>query len=76
MTSEELKQEIAEHKSAKPKEWRDGQFVFNYINCVYGELARAVQFNDNVDCFYNDNEIDKFIDCCVKRINEYERRNK
>lgn len=76
MTSKELKQEIAEHKSAKPKEWREGQFVFNYINHVYGELARAVQFNDNVDCFYNDSEIDKFIDCCVKRINEYERRNK
>lgn len=76
MTSEELKQEIAEQKSAKPKDWREGQFVFNYIEQVYGGLARAVQFNDNVDCFYNDSEIDKFIDCCVKRINEYERRNK
>jgi hypothetical protein len=29
----------------KPKEWRDGQFVFNYINEVYG-VARYVQFSE------------------------------
>lgn len=76
MTTEELKNEINDYRSVKPKEWREGQFVFNYIDQVYGDLARAVQFDDGVDCFYNDNEIDNFIDCCVKRLNEYERRNK
>jgi hypothetical protein len=76
MTNEELKQEIEDHRSSKPKNWREGQFVFNYIDQIYKGLARAVQFNDGVDCFYNDKEIDNFINCCVKRLNEYERRNK
>lgn len=47
----------------KPKEWRDGQFVFNYIDEVYG-VARYVQFSEGVDCFYNDAKIDEFIDRC------------
>lgn len=45
----------------KPKEWRDGQFVFNYIDEIYG-VARYVQFSEGVDCFYNDAKIDDFID--------------
>jgi hypothetical protein len=44
----------------KPKAWRDGQAVFNYINDTYG-VARAVQFGKNVDCFFDDTKIDEFI---------------
>ena len=44
----------------KPKEWRDGQFVFNYIDSVYG-VARQVQFDDKVDCYYLDKNIDEFL---------------
>jgi hypothetical protein len=44
----------------KPKEWRRGQAVFNYIDEHYN-VARWVQFIDKVDCFYNDNLIDQFI---------------
>ena len=44
----------------KPRAWRDGQAVFNYINDTYG-VARAVQFGKNVDCFFDDNKIEEFI---------------
>lgn len=47
----------------KPKSWRDGQFVFNYINEKYG-VARYVQFINGIDCFYRDDKIDQFIDKC------------
>lgn len=76
MTAEELKIEIENNLDIKPKNWRKGQFVFNYINSTYSGVSREVQFNDGVDCFYNDEQIDNFINHCVKRINEYERRNK
>jgi hypothetical protein len=58
----------------KPKEWRDGQFVFNYIDEMYG-VARSVQFMDGVDCFYNDGKIDEFIDRCYIRLVEILNQN-
>lgn len=51
----------------KPKEWRRGQAVFNYIDSKYN-VARDVQFLDKVDCFYNDNVIDQFILLSWKRL--------
>lgn len=59
----EFREEILTAMKDKPKEWRDGQFVFNYINEKYG-VARYVQFIDGIDCFYNDDKIDQFIDKC------------
>ena len=44
------------------------------MNEVYG-VVRAVQFVDGVDCFYNDGEIDNFLDKCLKRINNGITRN-
>ena len=67
MTIDELKKEIS--LVEKPKNWRDGQFVFNYIDEVYG-VARIAQYHYNVDCFHNDNKIDDFLDVCCKLINE------
>lgn len=38
MTIEELKQEVMIESQNKPKQWRLGQFVFNYIDEKYGVL--------------------------------------
>lgn len=49
-----------------PKEWRKGQAVFNVIDDYYG-VARAVQFIDKVDCFYDDSAIEEFIEKAWER---------
>ena len=63
-TREELK-EIILDDSKKMKElypyYRWGQAVFNYVDECLG-VARKVQFEDNVDCFYNDDAVDAFIE--------------
>ena len=63
MDLNEFRADVLTSMKDKPKEWRDGQFVFNYINEVYG-VARYVQFIEGIDCFYNDEKIDQFIDKC------------
>ena len=65
MTAEELKKEIYAWLPEKPKNWREGQAVFNYIDENYG-VARTVQFHENVDCFYDDSKIDAFIETCAE----------
>ncbi len=69
MTGTELKAEVLKAMENKPKEWRNGQFVFNYIDANYAPVARQVQFQDGIDCFYRDDMIDDFIDACALRIN-------
>ena len=66
ITVEELKKEIS--KIEFPKNWRKGQSVFNYIDNVYG-IARTIQFKWGIDCFYNDNNIDEFLNKAVEIIN-------
>lgn len=66
MTKEELIKEIESQEF--PNNWRRGQSIFNYIDAVYG-VARNIQFEYGVDCFYNDNCIDNFIDKAVELIN-------
>jgi hypothetical protein len=53
-----IKNEI--YSVEKPKQWREGQFVFNRVDELYG-VARHVQFIDHVDCFYDDSQIDEFL---------------
>jgi hypothetical protein len=60
MTFEEFENEVLTAMNSKPKNWRDGQFVFNYIDEKYG-VARSVQFIDGVGCFYVDSKIEEFI---------------
>lgn len=67
MTVEELKNEIFSYE--RPKDWREGQFVFNMVNHLYG-VARTVQFSCGVDCFYNDSKIDEFLIKAVEIINK------
>lgn len=46
----------------RPSFIRRGQAVFNAVEEIYGsEIARAVQFVDGVDCFYDDSQIEKFL---------------
>lgn len=59
----DFKEDVLTAMKNKPEDWRDGQFVFNYINEKYG-VARYVQFIDGIDCFYCDDKIDQFIDKC------------
>lgn len=66
MTKEELLKELKSQEF--PKEWRWGQSVFNYMESVY-HVSRKVQFLDGVDCFYNDDIVDEFLDKCLKYIN-------
>lgn len=50
-----------------PKRWRKGQSVFNIVDDKYG-VARDVQFIDNIDCFYDDNQIEPFLIAAYKRL--------
>lgn len=60
MSYEDFKEDVLDGIKKCPKNWRKGQSVFNYIDERYG-VARIVQFRDNVDCFYNDSNIEKFM---------------
>lgn len=51
-----------------PEYWREGQFVFNRVEQLFGSIARKVQFEDSVDCFYNDDRIDEFLVCVYNRL--------
>lgn len=75
MTFDELKKEVNTRLlNSKPHNWRNGQFVFNYINAIYG-VARYVQFKRNVDCFHDDSKIDEFIKECAIAITQLENEN-
>ena len=65
ITLEEFRADVLTAMENKPKNWRDGQFVFNYINEKY-RVARYVQFINGVDCFHNDEMIDEFIVKCYE----------
>lgn len=67
MTLEEFKNSI--YSIEKPSNWRDGQFVFNTIDELY-KVARKVQFENKIDCFYDDSKINQFIVACFNEINK------
>ena len=71
MIFDELKNEVMTAMENKPKQWRNGQFVFNYIDEHYG-VARRAQFEKHVDCFYNDDVIEEFIKTCAELLNNSE----
>lgn len=60
MTFEEFRGGVLKNIKTLPENWRKGQKVFNYIDKKYG-VARTVQFDRGIDCFYNDDVIDRFI---------------
>ena len=65
MTYEEFREDVLNGIKAFPNNWRKGQKVFNYIESKY-KIARKVQFDYGVDCFYRDDLIDKFIETSYK----------
>lgn len=67
LTLEAFKRSI--YSEPKPEEWRKGQFVFNRIQQLYG-VAHKVQFEDCIDCFYNDEAIEDFINCAYARYHQ------
>jgi len=69
MTLEQFRRSIFYHIRKFPKDWRKGQKVFNYIDAKYG-VARFVQLADDVDCFYNDDNIDEFIKLAYKYVEQ------
>ena len=50
-----------------PKQWRKGQKVFNVIESLF-EVSKFVQFVDGIDCFYDDDKIQDFIDAAWKMV--------
>lgn len=70
MRFEELRREIIEAMKDKPRYIREGQFVFNYIDEKYG-VARAIQYEDKIDCFYDDSQINTFIAKASQRIGKH-----
>lgn len=76
-TYEEFKEAIQAVTDNYPQNWRKGQKIFNATEELLWRLtshniAREVQFEDHVDCFYNDNIIDEFLTKCWIRYNNYE----
>ena len=67
MTYNEFLTDIMNLVQECPKCWRKGQSVFNIIDSKY-HVARDVQFIDNIDCFYNDEQIEPFLIAAYKRL--------
>lgn len=45
----------------RPRHWRCGQAVFNYIDSKYG-IAKEIQYSKGINCFYDDGNIGAFVD--------------
>ena len=54
---------VAERDRKLYKELRLGQAVFNVVDKYIG-VARKVQFDYGIDCFYNDSYINEFLTKC------------
>lgn len=61
MTYDEFKGDVFKNIKNLPNNWRKGQKVFNYIESKYG-IARAIQFEHKIDCFYKDDLIESFLE--------------
>ena len=67
MTYEQFKSDIFSKIKQRPKFIRKGQAIFNLVSDMYG-VARTVQFEDGIDCFYDDKYIEDFLTACYNRI--------
>ena len=66
MSYESFKKSIIEEvELTRPKSIRKGQAIFNYVDEKFG-LARKIQYDYNIDCFYNDLKIDVFLKILYK----------
>lgn len=69
MTFEEFKNSITEGIKNYPPNWRYGQKIFNFVDEHYN-VARKVQFMDNIDCFYDDSMVETFLIAAYKTLME------
>lgn len=68
MTYDDFMADLSELVVTYPEDWRMGQKIFNAVDELYG-VARYVQFNEGIDCFYNDDAIPAFIETTWEVIN-------
>jgi hypothetical protein len=66
LSKSEFELPIWEEVNKRPSFIRRGQAVFNATEEIYG-VAREVQFNDRIDCFYDDSQIEAFLDAAYQR---------
>lgn len=57
---EDFKDFVMKRVEECPMYWRKGQAVFNVVDEQFN-VAREVQFVDDVDCFYDDSKIEDFL---------------
>lgn len=72
MIKEEFKSKIKTAAGSTRKnhpELRKGQAIFNEAD-KYNHVARIVQFDYGVDCFYDDTMIEPFLDKCWEIYNQ------
>ena len=48
--------------------YMNSEFIYNYIDETYN-VADDVRLKDFVSCFFDNDYIDKFLECASKRIN-------
>ena len=64
--------EIFKRPEDIPTDWRLGQYVFNIVEGKYGSVARKVQFQDGIDCFYDDTRVEDFLKAVYSRLTKSE----
>lgn len=58
----------------RPEYMRRGQSVFNTVSYLFG-VAREVQFVAGIDCFYDDSQVEAFLDAAYKCYLKHSKEN-
>ena len=69
MTKQKLIDEINIVLVNKPSYLRKGEFIYNYIDENYN-VVNNIRVRDFVSCLFDNDYIDKFLECASKRIND------
>lgn len=69
ITKDDILARAAAYRKLHPQQ-RLGQSIFNYVDLNFGDMARHIQFDLGIDCFYNDDIIDQFVDTVVELYNK------
>ena len=62
-------EKIKKLASLRPKEWRYGQAVFNYSYILCPEETDKIRGSE-FDCYYNDNNVDIFLEKLCTKLKE------
>lgn len=69
MTKKEFSNIIKQAAKSQAENWRYGQAIFNYSSELIG-VARKVQIFEHIDCVYDDNVVDEFINKAYQYYNK------